>query len=156
MKSGIIIFRDIKLNVNAYMQTWNNGTVVLHYVTPTNTLSFKTRSPKSRPTYKKQVVDPRHQNQPGQSVAKPVTRIYRESKHDLNKSEGNMFNAIFKDSVQGQRHPGRCVVAEPKLLSFRKPKYVGKMNSYGYKNLKNRRNHHDWITCYQRFNKRNT
>ena len=33
-----------------------------------------------------------------------------------------MFNSIFKDSVQGQKHPWWCVVAEPEIPSHRKPK----------------------------------
>ena len=34
--------------------------------------------------------------------------------HDIKESEGDMFNPIFKENVQGQKHPGRCITAEPK------------------------------------------
>ena len=30
-----------------------------------------------------------------------------------------MFNPIFKENVQGQKHPGSCAFAEPELLSYR-------------------------------------
>ena len=40
-------------------------------------------------------------------------------------SKGNTFNPIFKEKVQGQKHPRRCIVAEPTLPSFRKPRCVG-------------------------------
>ena len=29
-----------------------------------------------------------------------------------------MFNPIFKGNVQGQKHPGSCVFAEPELLAY--------------------------------------
>ena len=51
------------------------------------------------------MVNPRHQTRQGQSVAKPGTPSVeyhsRECKHDIKESEGNMFNPIFKDNVQG-------------------------------------------------------
>ena len=47
--------------------------VVFLYVKLANLLSFYTRFPKSAPTYKRQVVNPRHQTSKGQSVAKPGT-----------------------------------------------------------------------------------
>ena len=31
-------------------------------------------------------------------------------------SKGNMLNPIFKENVQGQKHPGSCAFAEPDLL----------------------------------------
>ena len=54
----------------------------------------------------------------------PVEYSSTEYKHDIKESEGNMFNPIFEDNVLGQKHPGRCVSAEPELPSFRKPEYV--------------------------------
>ena len=45
----------------------------------------------------------------------------RECKHDIKESKGNMFNPIFKENVQGQKHPGSCAFAEPELLIERKP-----------------------------------
>ena len=49
--------------------------------------------------------------------------------HDTRESEGNMFNPIFKVIVQGQKHPGRCVVAEPKRPSLKSPISLGQ-NEY--------------------------
>ena len=39
----------------------------------------------------------------------------RECKHDIKESKGNMVNPIFKENVQGQKHPGSCAFAEPEL-----------------------------------------
>ena len=36
-----------------------------------------------------------------------------------------MFNPIFKQNVQGRKHPGSYAVAEPELLSIRKTKHGG-------------------------------
>ena len=33
-------------------------------------------------------------------------------------SQGNMFNSIFRENVQGRKHPGTCAFAEPELLSY--------------------------------------
>ena len=41
----------------------------------------------------------------------------------MKESEGNVFNPIFKRSVQGRKHPGSCVFAELDL-SYRKPKHI--------------------------------
>ena len=35
-----------------------------------------------------------------------------------------MFNPKFKENVQGRKHPGSYALAEPELLSNRKPKRV--------------------------------
>ena len=48
----------------------------------------------------------------------------RESEYDIRDSEDNMLGPIFKEDVQGQKHPGRCLVAEAELPSFGKTKYV--------------------------------
>ena len=66
--------------------------------------------------YRRQVVNPRHQTPPEQSVAT------WECKHDIKESKGNMFNPIFKENVQGRKHPGSCALAESELLRLRKPK----------------------------------
>ena len=50
---------------------WNN----IRYMKPTNQLLIKTRYPKSEPTYRRQVTNPRHQTPQGQPVAKPITRL---------------------------------------------------------------------------------
>ena len=47
----------------------------LHYVKPTTPLQFVSRFPKSGPTYRRQVVNPRPQTPQGQSVAKPETPL---------------------------------------------------------------------------------
>ena len=52
------------------------------------------------------MANPRHQTPQGQSVTKPGTPVEypsRESEHDTNESEGNMFNPIFKGNVQGRK-----------------------------------------------------
>ena len=54
-----------------------------------------------------------------------------ESKYDIKESGGNMFNPIFKENAQGQKHPGRYIFAEPKLPSSRKPKYVDQNEYHG-------------------------
>ena len=46
----------------------------------------------------------------------PVEYPSRECKHDIKESKGNMFNPIFKENVQEQKHPGSCAFAEPELL----------------------------------------
>ena len=37
----------------------------------------------------------------------PVEYPSKDSKHDIKESEGNMFNPIFNENSQGQKHPGR-------------------------------------------------
>ena len=46
----------------------------------------------------------------------PVEYPSRECKHDIKESKGNMFNPIFKENVQGQKHQRSCAFAEPELL----------------------------------------
>ena len=62
----------------------------------------------------------------------PVEYPSRECKHDIKESKGNMFNPIFKENVQGQKHPGICVFAEPELLMLcvTTVHYSAKMVSY--------------------------
>ena len=48
---------------------------IIHYVKPTAQLLFKIPFPKSRPTCRRQVVNPRHQTPQGHSVAKPETPL---------------------------------------------------------------------------------
>ena len=58
----------------------------------------------------RQVVNPRNQTPQRQSVAKPGTPPVeypgRECKHDIKEFDTNMFNPLFKENVQGQKHPG--------------------------------------------------
>ena len=54
----------------------------------------------------------------------PVDYPSRESKHEIKELEGNMFNPIYKEDVQEQKHAGRWVIAEPELPRHTKPKVV--------------------------------
>ena len=54
----------------------------------------------------------------------PVEYPSREYKHDIKESKGNMFNPILKENVQGWKYPRSCASAEPKPLSYRKPKHL--------------------------------
>ena len=47
----------------------------------------------------------------------PVEYPSRECKHDIKESEGNMFNPIFKENVQGWKHPRSCAFTKTDLLS---------------------------------------
>ena len=51
-----------------------------------------------------------------QSLNSPVEYPSRECKHDIKVSKGHIFNPIFKENVQGQKHLGSCAFAEPELL----------------------------------------
>ena len=65
-----------------------------------------------------------HKDNQLQSLEIPRKILNREAKHEIKESEGNMFNPIFKDDLQGQKHPGRCVIAKPKLSRYTKPKFA--------------------------------
>ena len=54
-----------------------------------------------------------HKDNQLQSLEFPVECPSRECKHDIKDSEGNMFNPIFKENVQGRKHPGSCSFAQP-------------------------------------------
>ena len=90
-----------------------------------------------------------------QSLEPPVEYPGRESKRDIQESEGNMFNPIFKGNVQGRKHPGRCAFAEPEILSFRKPKRVVQNKNYGHKIHNNNHKYHDEKELYHWISKRN-
>ena len=64
----------IKTYIIAYVKT-QKIRFIIHYVKPTAQLLFKIRFPKSGPTCRRQVVNPRHQTPQGQSVAKPETPL---------------------------------------------------------------------------------
>ena len=66
----------------------------------------------------------------------------RDGRHDIEESEGNKFNPIFKDDVQGQKHPGSCALAEPEVLIYRKAKHVVQKVYNGHKNPNNSHNYH--------------
>ena len=92
---------------------------VLHHVKITNLLSVQTRFPTSGPTYRRQVVNPRHRTPQGKSFAKPGTPLQNilvvKSEHAIKESERNMLYPIFKETVQVRKHPG-CAFAEPELI----------------------------------------
>ena len=69
----------------------------------------------------------RHKDNQLQSLELPVGYPGWECKHDIKESEGSMFNPIFKENVQGRKHPGSWAFAEQKLLSYKKPKHVVQM-----------------------------
>ena len=73
----------------------------------------------------------------------PVEYFNRECKHDIQEYEGNMFNSIFKENVQGRKHHGSCACAQPGLISYRKPKPVVQKVLNGYKIPNNNHNYHD-------------
>ena len=65
-----------------------------------------------------------------------------------------MFNPIFKNNVQRQKHLGRRVSAEPGLeLSYRKPKCVDQSYEDGHKNSNDNSNHRDEIALCQEISK---
>ena len=43
----------------------------------------------------------------------PVEYSSWESKFDIDESDGNTFNAMFQEKVQGQNYPVRLAAAEP-------------------------------------------
>ena len=55
----------------------------------------------------------RRQDNQLQSLEPPVEYPSRKCKHNIKMSEGNMLNPIFKENVQGQKHPGSYAFAEP-------------------------------------------
>ena len=64
----------IKTYIIAYVKP-QNIRYIIQYVNPTAQMLFKIRFPKSGPTCRRQVVNPRHQTPQGQSVAKPETPL---------------------------------------------------------------------------------
>ena len=67
----------------------------------------------------------------------PVEYPCGECKNDTKGSQGNMFIQIYKENVQGRKHPGSCAFAEPDLLRYRKPKRVVQNEKNGHKNPNN-------------------
>ena len=67
----------------------------------------------------------------------------KECKYDIKESECNMFNPIFKENVQGRKHPGNCAYAEPGILNYRKAKRVVQKSKNVHKNPNNIHNYHD-------------
>ena len=65
----------------------------------------------------------------------------RSCKYDIKEYEGNMFNPVFKENVQGWKHPGNCAFTEPEQLSYRKPKSLAKKIKNGHKNPNNSHNY---------------
>ena len=69
-----------------------------------------------------------------------------------------MFNPIFKENVQGRKHPGSCQFAEPELLRYKKPKRVVQNEKDGHENPNNSHisddENHDEIESYHGNSKR--
>ena len=76
-----------------HMTKYKENTI--HYAKTTAQLSFKSRFPKNGPTYRRQVVTPRHQTPEGQSVAKPAECQSWVARCDIKWSDGTMLNPIF-------------------------------------------------------------
>ena len=54
-----------------------------------------------------------------------------------------MLNPIFKENVQGRKHPSSCAFAEPGLLYYRNPKRVVQNEKDGHKNPNNNQDYRD-------------
>ena len=54
-----------------------------------------------------------------------------------------MFNPIFKENIQGQKHPGRCTFAKLELLNYGKPKFGVQNEKNGHTNPNDSHNYHD-------------
>ena len=76
-----------------------------------------------------------------------------DCKHDIKGFEDNIFNPIFKDNVQGWKHPGSWAFTEPELLRHRKPKPVVQTEKIGHNNSNESHNYddenHNEINLYQ-------
>ena len=62
----------INTYIIAYVKT-QKIRYIIHYVKPTAQLLFKIRFPEGWPTYRRQVVNPRHQTPQWQSVARTIS-----------------------------------------------------------------------------------
>ena len=110
----------IKIYAIAYVKIQKN-IYTIHYVKPTAQLLFKSRFPKRGPTWRRQVVNPRHQTPQGQSIAKPETplqNIQVELLDDLNWG----VEAIF---VVGTHLNGLLLVLQFESRSGRRRFYHG-------------------------------
>ena len=61
-----------------------------------------------------------------QSLDPPVGYHSRKCKHGIKESKWNMFNPIFKENVQGRKHPRSCAFAESEPLIYWKSKVLTK------------------------------
>ena len=75
----------------------------------------------------------RHKDNSCKAFSSPVEYPSRECKHNVKKFDGNMVNPIFKEDVQGWKHPGSCTFAEPEPLSYRKSKHEVHNEKIGHK-----------------------
>ena len=64
----------------------------------------------------------------------PLGYLSRESNHDIEESNGNIFNP---EKFQMRKHPGSWAFAEPEQLSYRKPKRVVQHEKDGHENPNN-------------------
>ena len=82
---------------------------------------------KSRPTCRKQVVNPRHQKPQEQLVTNPETPMQYIPVETLNmtyKCPKVACSIQYSNNVQGQKHQWVCFIAEPELHSHKKPRCV--------------------------------
>ena len=117
-ESSIIELWGFKIYVKMIIENNEIHVVGIHKVTLTNPLYFKTKFPKkcTSPNTARSIS--------WKAWNSPVGYPNSQSKHDIKESEGNMFNPMFKEDFQGQKHPRRCVVAERGLPNHRKPKFA--------------------------------
>ena len=92
--------------------------VVLHYVRFTHPLSFQSKFPKRGPTYRRQMVNPRHKIPQGQSVAEHGTPS------GLGPMRSGLRTSPYGSNVQhGQSHMGKfgkwpwCCITTSKTIS---------------------------------------
>ena len=99
--------------------SWNNKklfTVISNLQISHFKLDFQ--NSKHGSIYRRQVANPRHQTQRGQS------KSGIPCKHDIKEPEGETFNPTFKENVQGRKTCRELWICRTKLLSYRKPKRV--------------------------------
>ena len=81
-----------------------------------------------------------HHSPPPPTPGTPVK--YPECKLDIKESEANMFIPIFKENVQGRKHPRLCAFAEPECLVTGSLKCSSKVMN-GHKNPIDSHKYHD-------------
>ena len=92
------------------------------------------------------MVNPRHQTLQGkdnqlQAWNSPVEYPSMECKHDIKESKGNMFNPIFKQNVQMQKHPGS--ICRTRTAYVKKALSVDQKVINGHENFNDSHNYHD-------------
>ena len=130
IKKSIIILWDINIYVNTYVKTWlktikNCSPLCENYIPTVISNNISKKWTNTQEAIGQSTVPNTKRTISCKASNSLVEYHNRVSKHDIKGSNGNMFNAIFKENVQGQKHSRRFFVAESGLPSFRKPQYVG-------------------------------